>query len=60
FETGNLWYEVVDWDLNQFQVGTGVGLSYRTPVGPLTLSIAWNPTAAAGENSYDWHFKVGS
>ena len=63
FETGNLWAQAIDTDNFAVRIGTGVGLSYSTPVGPLTLSIGFNPNPRAydsyTERSMEWHLAVG-
>lgn len=41
FDHGNVW---VDWDsivLDEAKPGAGVGLRYRSPIGPLRIEIGW-------------------
>ena len=63
FETGNLWAQSIDPENFAVRIGTGVGLSYNTPVGPLTLSIGFNPNPQSydsyNERSMEWHLAVG-
>lgn len=63
FEAGNLWSQSIDTENFNLRIGTGAGLSYNTPVGPLTLSIGFNPnprkTEAFEERPMEWHLAVG-
>jgi len=63
FETGNLWSQSLDTENFALRIGTGLGLSYSTPVGPLTLSIGFNPNprenAPYSERLMEWHLAVG-
>ena len=71
FETGNLWSQSIDPKDILLRIGTGVGLSYVTPVGPLTFSVGFNPypakpilDQASGREIYserfvEWHLAVG-
>ena len=71
FETGNLWSQSIDPKDILLRIGTGVGLSYATPVGPLTFSVGFNPypakpilDQATGREIYserfvEWHLAVG-
>jgi outer membrane protein assembly complex protein YaeT len=47
------------YDLGKLQYGTGPGIRYATPVGPLRLDIGFPLNAPAGLPSWQVHFSIG-
>jgi len=43
-----------------FRPGVGFGLQYLLPVGPARLDFAFNPDSRDDEDSFVWHFSVGT
>ncbi|MEM8931989.1 MAG: POTRA domain-containing protein, partial [Acidobacteriota bacterium] len=41
FDLGNVWADWQDLDLSEMRPGAGVGLRYRSPVGPIRFEIGW-------------------
>lgn len=60
-ESGNLWYWLPSLDSFELRLGLGIGLSYTTPVGPLALSIGFNPLRKSQyyESLYEFHVSIG-
>ena len=60
-ESGNLWYRLPSTDNFSLRLGLGVGLSYTTPVGPLALSVGFNPFRKQQylESLYEFHISIG-
>ena len=42
YDTGQVFYNRSDFDLREFEHAIGLGLRYRTPLGPLRLELGWN------------------
>ncbi|MBI3178481.1 MAG: BamA/TamA family outer membrane protein [Deltaproteobacteria bacterium] len=60
-DVGNLWIEPPAFADLGLRVGTGAGLRYETPVGPLAIDYGINlaPRAANAEPTTQLHFSVG-
>jgi len=41
FDTGNVWDRRKKVSLSSFQNAVGLGLRYRTPLGPIRIEVAW-------------------
>jgi outer membrane protein insertion porin family len=41
FDTGNVWSRRKEVSLSSFQNAVGLGLRYRTPLGPIRIELAW-------------------
>ncbi len=50
YDAGNVWAERSQFSLNDLEHAVGLGLRYRTPLGPVRLEIGWNLTAPPGES----------
>jgi outer membrane protein assembly complex protein YaeT len=69
FDAGNVWPEKLDFNLDDMKYDAGVGVRYRTPVGPLRLDFGYQLTRIDGliingdpkNNDRRWrlHFSVG-
>jgi len=41
FDLGNVWADWRDVDAQQLELGAGIGVRYRSPIGPLRLEVGW-------------------
>jgi len=57
---GNVWRDRDEIDTGDLRWGAGVGLRYRSPVGPLRLEIGWKLDREPGEPAYVWFFSIGN
>ena len=50
FDAGNVFSQRNDFSLGRLETALGVGLRYKTPLGPVRFDLAWNlnPPAGAG------------
>ncbi len=48
---GNVWARPGDVDPDEARWGAGLGLRYRSPIGPLRLEVAWKIDREPGESS---------
>ena len=51
-DAGNVWADWRDLDLREMKVGLGLGVRYRSPLGPLRLEVGWKLSREVGEDSY--------
>lgn len=42
YDAGQVFYNRSDFDLRDFEHALGLGLRYRTPLGPVRLELGWN------------------
>ncbi len=56
-DAGNVFLEMPESPL--FRPGTGFGLRYLTPIGPIRGDIGFNLDREPGEDSYAFHFAIG-
>jgi len=56
---GNVWLEANDIDLGEWKFTPGIGLRYKTPVGPLRLDYGYKLDREAGESRGVFHFAIG-
>jgi outer membrane protein insertion porin family len=40
-DAGNIWADWRDFDPDEIRLGVGLGLRYRSPIGPLRLEVGW-------------------
>jgi outer membrane protein insertion porin family len=60
YDVGNLWALRGDVDLASLQNALGLGLRYKTPLGPIRLEVAWYVDAAQGEDEILGFITIGS
>jgi outer membrane translocation and assembly module TamA len=41
FDLGNVWADWRDLDPSDLEAGAGLGLRYRSPIGPVRISVGW-------------------
>ena len=60
-ESGNLWYWLPSSEDLELRLGLGLGMSYTTPVGPLAVSVGFNPFRKQQyyESLYEFHISIG-
>lgn len=56
---GNVWTNVEDIDPKDWKFTTGIGLRYKTPVGPLRIDYGHKLDRVEGESSGEIHFSIG-
>jgi outer membrane protein insertion porin family len=59
-DVGNVWRDWRGIDLGQSKVGAGLGLRYRSPVGPIRLEVGWKLDRETGESPAQFFLSVGS
>lgn len=57
FDTGNAYDDGLD--LGDLRYGTGVGIRWFSPLGPLRLEWGYNLDRKPGEKSSQWEFTIG-
>lgn len=59
-DAGNVWYDPYEFDLDQYAVGTGVGIRFDIPYFPIRLDYAWDLKKDDPETETDaWSFSIG-
>jgi len=58
-ESGWVWTEDEDYDLEDLKHSAGFGIRYTTPIGPLALDLAFPLDQEPGPVQYQIHFNVG-
>lgn len=56
---GNVWQKLSQVDLSRFKFTAGIGLRYKTPVGPLRVDYGFKLNKERGESSGELHFSLG-
>ena len=51
-DAGNVWADWRDFDPSEIKVGLGLGVRYRSPIGPLRLEVGWKLDREIGEDGY--------
>jgi outer membrane protein insertion porin family len=59
-DAGNVWADWRRMDAADVKVGSGVGLRYRSPIGPLRLEIGWKLQREPYESPYQVFFSFGN
>ncbi len=49
YDKGNVFERAADLNLRALQDAVGIGIRYRTPLGPVRLEVGWNLGAVEGE-----------
>jgi outer membrane protein insertion porin family len=58
FDAGNVWTKIENIDLS-FRYTAGLGLRYRTPVGPISIDYGHKLDRRSGESAGEIHFNIG-
>jgi outer membrane protein insertion porin family len=56
---GNVWQKAKDIDPGNLKYSTGLGFSYNTPVGPISIDYGHKLQREKGESSGELHFSIG-
>jgi outer membrane protein insertion porin family len=56
---GNVWLETNDIDLMEWKFTPGIGLRYKTPVGPLRFDYGYKLEDEPGQSRGVFHFSIG-
>lgn len=56
FDTGNVWAQVDDFASTGLKSGTGLGLRFKTPIGPISLDYGYPLNDEPGEESRSGKF----
>ena len=51
FDVGNVWADWRDMKPRDLKTGTGIGVRYRSPIGPVRLEIGWKLDPESGEDN---------
>jgi outer membrane protein insertion porin family len=60
YDVGNVWALRSEVDLAKMQNALGLGLRYRTPLGPIRLEVAWCINAPQGEDDILGFITIGN
>jgi len=58
-DTGNVFTLVRDIDLGDLRYSTGLGVRYRTPLGPIRVDWGYKLNRRPGESASRFHFTIG-
>jgi len=58
-DTGNVWEKIQDMDVAQLKFTSGLGLRYKTPIGPLSIDYGVKLSREKGESLGALHFSIG-
>ncbi|TET22334.1 MAG: outer membrane protein assembly factor, partial [Candidatus Aminicenantes bacterium] len=59
YDKGNVWERRKQVSLASFEDALGLGLRYRTPLGPIRLELGWNLDAPQGEKKIFGFITIG-
>ncbi len=59
-DSGNVYPLVRDLDLGDLRYSAGLGLRYRTPLGPIRVDWGYKLNRQAGESPSRFHFTIGN
>ena len=60
YDAGNVWSQTSQISLGDLEHAVGLGVRYRTPLGPIRLEFAWNLSAAPGESKTFVFITIGN
>ncbi|HNX96073.1 MAG TPA: BamA/TamA family outer membrane protein [Candidatus Aminicenantes bacterium] len=59
-DVGNVFPHSTDFNLSSLERAYGIGLRYRTALGPLRLDLAWNPHPVNGSRKLQFFIGIGN
>jgi len=59
FDTGNVWGDWRDIDIDEMRHGAGVGVRYLSPIGPLRVEVGWKLDRLPGESPREIFISFG-
>ena len=60
FDAGNVWADWRDIEPGEAKLGVGVGVRYRSPIGPLRAEVGWKLDREAGEDPFRVFVSIGN
>lgn len=57
---GNVWRESEKTDPGDLRTSVGMGIRYKTPIGPLSLEYGRKTERKPGESAGEWYFTIGN
>jgi len=60
YDKGNVFQKMTHFNLPALQDAVGIGIRYRTPLGPVRLEVGWNLDAENGETKPLVFFTIGN
>jgi len=60
YDTGNVYARRKEFNLTSFRDAVGLGLRYRTPLGPIRFELGWNLDAPEGEKKVIAFITIGN
>lgn len=60
YDKGNVFTRRSEFSLTDLEDALGLGLRYRTPLGPIRLELGWNPNADPGESKILVFMTIGN
>ena len=60
YDMGGVFAQRKQVSLAAMQNALGMGLRYRTPLGPVRLELGWNLDAPEGERRFIWFITIGN
>lgn len=60
FDLGNVWSDWRNLDPDELEAGAGVGLRYRSPIGPVRIEIGWKLDSEFEEDSAVFFMSFGN
>ena len=58
-DSGNVFDRVSNIDLGELRAAAGIGVRYRSPVGPLRFDVGFKLNKRSGERGRAFHFSFG-
>ena len=59
FDYGSVFEQVTDFDFEEMRESAGIGIRYKTPIGPLTLDWGYKLDRRPGESPSEFFISVG-
>ena len=59
-DVGNVWSDWQEVDLSEVRTAIGLGVRYRSPVGPIRLEVGWKLDREPGESAAELFINLGN
>jgi outer membrane protein insertion porin family len=60
YDIGNVFAQRSDFGFSDLDHALGIGLRYRTPLGPVRLELGWNPVVPEDESRFLVFITIGN